>query len=127
MRPANVPPDALVQINPERDPRWTTAHISLSEFVDVAENARTVMTKARPIMPADLSVSSDRITAGVNVQEFGTRADSIVAALRSAHTILAAAITEPASADLETVRLALMRIAHFRDWESGSRIGRGGQ
>src|SRR5204863_1444142 len=88
----NLPVDAVLRINPDRDPSWPITDLSWAEFTELVTAARRSIGACRPLQAPDLTV--DQINAeidaiqGIDTAELKQRADAGVARLRAAATSL---------------------------------------
>ena len=108
-RPANVPIDALARVNHGRVANWAPSIISTGEFLEFAATLRRVFTSARSVSASDLIPvgGAGAGPGGFDLAEITSRADAVVAALRTAQAQLESAGT----ADLDVVRERLLRLA----------------
>ncbi|HEX2229856.1 MAG TPA: hypothetical protein VHM64_22200, partial [Candidatus Binatia bacterium] len=112
----DLPIDAILQINPDRDPSWPMSDLSWAEYTQLAESARRCISGCRPLQAADLTV--DQINAetdtiqGIDTAELRQRADAVVARLRAAATALDGSLAA-VSAPLDELRAAMLALVRF--------------
>jgi hypothetical protein len=112
----NLPIDAVLRINPDRDPSWPMTNLSWAEFTELVTAARRSIGACRPLQAADLT--ADQINAeiyaiqGIDTAELKQRADAGVARLRAAAASLDAALAG-ASASLDPLREAMLALVRF--------------
>ncbi len=108
----NLPVDAVLRINPDRDPSWPITDLSWAEFTELVTAARISIGACRPLQAADLTLDEIDATQGIDAAELQQRADAAVARLRAAATSLDAALAG-ASASLDPLREAMLALVRF--------------
>lgn len=88
--------------------------MSYAEFAELARTARRLVAGARALDASDLNLPDRSQPAAVNVAELNARANNAEQALRRVQADLQPWLEKPAEgADLEPLRDALLRAAHF--------------
>ena len=108
----NLPVDAVLRINPDRDPSWPITDLSWAEFTELATAARRSIGACRPLQAADLTLNEIDTIQGIDTAELKQRADAAVARLRAAATTLDVALAA-ASVPLDQLRNALLALVRF--------------
>ncbi len=105
--------DAVLRVNPARNPAWLSSELSYGEFVELARTARRLLTGTRELRQDDFThvEVSDVITIDLN--ELQLRAQRAHESLRSVRGNLRAIIAAPALDKIEALRKALLQMTHF--------------
>jgi hypothetical protein len=118
-RPASVPAAADLSLRFGRDPAWTDGVVSFGEFIEIARTVRKLFAGARALDGRDFLVPGAPAASGLDTNELSQRTEAAVQALTAAQQALQALLpTEQAErdgapVDLEALRQALLRLAHF--------------
>lgn len=118
-QPASVPAGADIRLSFARQPGWDEDIVSFGEFLEVARTARRLIAGARAIDGRDLALPGAAAGPSVDIQALARRADRAVQALEQAQQTLQALLSsaqieqDGAALDLEALRQALLRLAHF--------------
>ena len=102
----------MLRINPARADGLPVSELGYGEFAELLRTARAVITGARGIDASELNLPERNQPASIDIDELKTRADQAEHDLSQTGSEL----REPASdgaADLESLRAALLRAAHF--------------
>jgi hypothetical protein len=108
----NLPVDAVLRINPDRDPSWPITDLSWAEFTELVQAARRSIGACRPLQAADLTLDEIDVVQGIDVTELQQRADAAVARLRAAAASLDGALAAT-SAPLDQLREAMLALVRF--------------
>lgn len=113
-RPVGVPAEAEVRLGFGRAPTWGDTVVSFGEFLEVARTVRALLAGARPIDARDLALPGVAPSPGLDLAELTQRADDATTNLQLAlQTLQASLPSEGAASDSETLREALLCLAHF--------------
>jgi hypothetical protein len=112
-RPGGFAPDSALRLNPRRGEGWADDDLSYGEFAELVRTAHRLISGARAIDASDLNLPERSQPAGVDVTELTARANKAEQILRRIQTDLQPWLNAPAATDLEPLRDALLRAAHF--------------
>ncbi|MFN0086633.1 MAG: hypothetical protein ACKVX9_14685 [Blastocatellia bacterium] len=110
--PPGLPPAAELFLLPDRDATLAATELSYTEFTMALRAVRRLVTEARPLTAADLTLPTDQPSFTVDVAELQTRVNAAAMAFRDAASTLETAATG-ATPDAETLRSAILRFAYF--------------
>ncbi|HJU55876.1 MAG TPA: hypothetical protein VJ715_14930, partial [Pyrinomonadaceae bacterium] len=106
--------DADLRLDTRRGVGWAADEVSYAEFAELVRTARRLIVGARALDASDLNLPDRSQPAAVNVAELNVRANNAEQALRRIQADLQPWLEKPAeAADLESLRDALLRAAHF--------------
>lgn len=111
--PGGFAKDALIRINPGRGTGWAATDLSYGEFTELLRAARRLITSSRGIDGSELDLPETNRPPAIDITELQGRANMAELALRAAVTNLQTQIAAIGSANLDTVRDAILRAAHF--------------
>jgi hypothetical protein len=112
-RPANVPPTAAVRLTLGRQPGFAADDVALTELLDLAHAAGTLLSNTRPLRDADLTRPDNAPPMTIDGVELRGRSDRAEARFRELVNALTSAIASAAPAEAITdtlVRVALLGI-----------------
>jgi hypothetical protein len=112
-KPDGFPADAVLRINPGRQPNWKPNELSYGEFAELVRTARKLITGARAIDNSDLDLPERAQNITVDLAELETRAIKSEQAIKEAHAVLDRLLKTPATATAEALREAILRAANF--------------
>jgi hypothetical protein len=112
-RPGGFPAGAVLRINPSRQPSWGPSDLSYGEFAEVLRTARRLVTGARALDAIDLNLPEREQASAVDLTELEARANQAEQSLRQAHRNLQSLLNTPATANLESLREGMLRLASF--------------
>ena len=112
-KPDGFPSDAVLRINPGRQAGWGPNDLSYGEFAEVLRTARRLITGARALDAVDLNLPERTQTSGVDLAELETRANHAEQSLRQALQSFQALLNAPTTANLESLRAAILQLAGF--------------
>ena len=118
-RPASVPAGADLRLRFGRDPGWTEDVVSFGEFIEIARTARKLFAGARALDGRDLLLPGAAAASGLDTDELAQRTEAAAQALAAAQQALQSLLPieqaerDGAPVDLEALRQALLRLAHF--------------
>jgi hypothetical protein len=112
-KPDGFPATAALRINPSRQPGWGSNDLSYGEFTEVLRTARKFITGARAVDAVDLNLPERTQDSGVDLAELEARANRAEQLLRDAQQNLAALLNAPTTANLESLRAAILQLAGF--------------
>jgi hypothetical protein len=110
---ASFPAGAALRINPSRQPSWGPGDLSYGEFTEVLRTARRLITGARALDAIDLNLPERQQASAVDLTELEARANQAEQSLRQAQQNLQSLLNTPATANLESVRERMLRLASF--------------
>ncbi len=108
----DLPLDAMLRINAERDPSWPISDLSWAEFTELVDAARRSIGGCRPLQAADLTLDEIDPIQGIGATELQQRADAAVAQLRDTATALEGALAA-ANTSLDPLREAMLALVQF--------------
>ena len=108
----DLPVDAVLRINPERDPSWPITDLCWAEFTELVGAARRSIGGCRPLQAADLTLDEIEAVQGIDAADLQQRADAAVAQLRGAVNALESAVAA-ANASLEPLCEAMLALVQF--------------
>jgi hypothetical protein len=108
----NLSSDAVLRINPDRDPSWPMTDLSWAEFTELVAAARRSIGGSRPLQAPDLTLDEVDAMQGIDSAELQQRADAVAARLRAASSALDSALAG-ATASLDPVRDAMLLLVRF--------------
>lgn len=108
----DLPVDAVLRINPNREPSWRMTDLSWTEFTELVVAARRSIGACRPLQAADLTLDEVDPIQGIDAAELQQRADAAVARLRTAATTLDRALAA-VSGSLDRLREAMLALVRF--------------
>jgi hypothetical protein len=111
--PNGFAPDALIRINPGREQGWALTDLSYGEFTELVRTARRTITASRGIDGSELDLPELNRPPAIDIAELSARADGAESALEVATTDLRNQITASDPEDLDSLRDAILRAAHF--------------
>lgn len=112
-RPDGFPASSELRINPGRTASIAVTDLSYGEFTELLRTARKLLTNVRPLDAADLNLPERTQPSGVDLPELETRAKRAEQALRQALQKLQTLLSTTATANLETLRAAMLELAEF--------------
>jgi hypothetical protein len=110
-RPDRFPAGALLRINPGRQASWALNDLSYGEFTEVLRAARRLITAARALDAVDLNLPERAQASAVDLTEIEARANRAEQSLRQAHGNLQSVLNTPGTANLESLREGILRLA----------------
>src|SRR5262249_17619561 len=112
-KPDGFAPDAALRVNPNRGAGWGAGDLSYGEFSELRRTARQLITGGRGVDASDLDQPGRNQAAGIDMAELENRAKKVEQSLRKLQSDLQALLTNPATADLEALRDAILRASYF--------------
>jgi hypothetical protein len=109
----DLPGDAVLKINPGREPSWPVTDLSWSEFTAMADAARRLLSASRPLQAADLTLDQLAASDGIDAADVQQRADAAVTRLRGATTALHDTLAAVTAAQLDPVRETMLALTNF--------------
>src|SRR6185436_6700654 len=109
--PPKVPASTRLLFDLGRDPAWSKETLSFAELFELTRKARDLVTGARAIGPADLTVPEDRSPSGFDAAELQKRADAAATAFKEKLDALAK--VDLAKAALSAIRNAVLPFFYF--------------
>ena len=107
-----MPPGSVIEVNTGRGEKFDAAELSLREFLKLVRSVRNLVTQARAIAPADVSLPTDNTPPAADIAELSNRAqvlrDAFAAAVATLNSALAA---QPLNADL--IADAMLALHYF--------------
>ncbi len=110
-KPDGFPANSKLRVNPNRQPNWGVNDLSYGEFTELVRAARKLITGARALDAGDLNLPEREQAIAVDLTELETRANRAEQSLRQAQGSLQALLKKPATANLETLRDVMLRLA----------------
>ena len=108
----DLPLDAVLRINPDRDPSWPVTELSWAEFTELVDAARRCIGGCRPLQAPDLTLDEIDAVQQIDAADLQQRADAAVARLRSGATALDTALAAPGES-IDLLREAMLALVHF--------------
>ena len=108
-RPANAG-DALIELVFDRGDDWDATVFAIPETLEIGRALRDIISRSRPLAPADLASSGSPPTTAINPGELATRAADAVTALG---TVVAALEAADEDDDTTVLRQALFAADRF--------------
>lgn len=112
-KPDGFPAGAVLRINPGRQAGWGPNDLSYGEFTEVLRTARKLITGARALDAVDLNLPERTQANGVDLAELEARANRAEQLLRQSQQGLQALLNGPTTANLESLRTAILQHAGF--------------
>ena len=112
-KPGGFAKDALIRINPGRGTGWAATDLSYGEFTELLRATRKLITASRGIDGSELDLPEMNRPPAIDITELQGRANVAELALRAAVANLENQIAAGGSANLDAVRDAILRAAHF--------------
>ncbi len=109
----SFPPDSLLRVSPNRKPEWPPNDLSYGQFSESLRATRKLLNGVRAIDAHDLNSPDQATDFSVDVAEISRRATDAAEVLRQTVLDLSAQLTQPQTANLETLRSLIMRAAGF--------------
>jgi hypothetical protein len=95
------PPGATATILFDRHMSWTPAVLTVDEIGELARQLRDLITRARPLEPADFASQESGGHALIDLPELAGRANQVCNAFNNVNTILRSALDRRAVVDLQ--------------------------
>jgi hypothetical protein len=106
-------PGETLRINRQRNATWLPAEIGLDELAELAVRARQLFAGLRALDARDLTGLQGAIDARIDAVDFDARAKAAREALAAATTALVSKLGTPATADMTSVRDAIIVLSDF--------------
>jgi hypothetical protein len=111
---AGAPLDAEVRLDYTRIGTWgLNQFLSMDELLEQLRAVRALVRKVRAMGAEDLALPEGAAPPAIEVAELRRRATNAETALRLVRTDLRALLDAPDTADLEALRVVLVRASHF--------------
>ena len=101
---ADLPGEAVLRLNPARDPSWPMTDLGWSEFAQLVDAARRLIGASRPLQASDLTRDEVGAVDGVDTADLQSRADAAVDGLRRAATALQDALAAASAGSLDPLQ-----------------------
>ena len=112
-KPDGFPAGAELRILRDRQADFGPNDLSYGEFAEVLRTARKLITGARAVDAVDLNLPERTQASGVEFAELEARADRAEQSLRQAQQRFQPLLDAPATANLESLRAAILQLAGF--------------
>jgi hypothetical protein len=107
------PPGSLLRLNPDRQPEWSATEMSYGEFSELLRTARQLITSARGIDAADLTLPERSADFSVDMVDLEQRASDADRGLRQTTNQFKRILDSPATHGLGELREVILRAASF--------------